>query len=784
MQETLFIRKVAVLGAGVMGAQIAAHCVNAGIETLLFDLPAKHGPKNALIDKAIANLGKLKPAPLGTASSSIYLQAKNYDDNISELKDCDLIIEAIAEKLDWKESLYQKIAPFVNDNAILVSNTSGLSINTLCRVLPESLRHRFCGVHFFNPPRYMPLAELIPAETTSKALLDNLETWLVSRLGKGVVIAKDTPNFIANRIGVFSLLVTLHYAKVMDIGLDEVDAITGVLLGRPKSATCRTMDVVGLDTMGHVVNTMKEQLTNDPWHVLFTLPNWLQALIDEGHLGQKSGQGIFRKKGSAMDVFDMATNSYRPVNAHVSDELKTIMSHCDPKERMSALLNSDNKQAKFLAACYLELFHYCAFHLEDIADNVRDVDLAIRWGFGWQFGPFETWQAAGISLIKNAITVNKTLNTAALPTWLHDNTLFYSEHGAWSAHKKQYVPRSDLAVYQKQLFQDAMPFEPKRSMNILYENAGVSLSYFQDEIAILSFKSKANTIGNDVLDGIQDALQIAEKQCQGLIIYQQDATNFSSGADLRAVASCVAAGQLDEVERMIGRFQQIAMRLKYSSIPVVAALRGRALGGGCELMMHCTATVAAFESYPGLVEIGVGLIPAGGGCKEMAMRAAHLAGDADMTTFIQPYFQQIAMATVSSSAVDARQRGYLKASDAFVMNSNEVLFAAFAKIQSLLALNYSPPLAGRFKVAGRSGHARLQAGLVNWLEGGFMSQHDYYLANQIASVLCGGDVNQNEWVDESWMLTLERDAFMACVANPLTQARIKHLLETGKPLRN
>ncbi|KTD20427.1 3-hydroxyacyl CoA dehydrogenase oxidoreductase [Legionella lansingensis] len=788
MQEPFFIRKVAVLGAGVMGAQIAAHCVNAGIETLLFDLAAKEGNSNALIDKALANLGKLKPAPLATSQTVAYLRARNYEEHLADLSDCDLIIEAIAERLDWKEDLYRKIAPHLRQHSILVSNTSGLSINTLAEVLPAVHRSRFCGVHFFNPPRYMHLAELIPAHTTDSHLLDQLESWLTSRLGKGVVRAKDTPNFIANRIGVFSLLATLHHAESMNLGLDEVDALTGPLLGRPKSATFRTMDVVGLDTMQHVVRTMEEQLTDDPWHAHFRLPEWLLGLIKEGDLGQKTGQGIYRKNGKEIEVYNLKSGSYRPSKGEISGEVKAIMKTPDPSQRMQQLVSSDDKQAKFLTACYRDLFHYCAYHLQDIADSVRDVDLAIRWGFGWQEGPFETWQVAGIAamqdIINKARAKNETLSQAELPDWLKRITDFYTSEGAYAPSQQKHVPRSELPVYQRQFFPDRVLNEKRLYTPSLFENDGINLWLLKDDVAVVSFKSKANTIGQAVLDGLEQAIDKAEKECQGLIIYQSDANNFSSGADLRGVASLIQEDRMDALDAMIRHFQQVAMRLKYCAIPTVAALRGRALGGGCELMMHCNAVVAAFESYPGLVEAGVGLIPAGGGCKEMAMRAAQKAQDADLLVFLQPYFQQIATAFVAGSAAEAMQKGFLKATDHWVMHSNEVLFAALSQVKLMQVMNYQTPLKTRFKVAGREGHARLQAGLVNWLEGGFISQHDYFLADQLASVLCGGDVNQGELVDEAWLLHREREAFMTLAATPLSQARIAHLLETGKPLRN
>lgn len=788
MQEPFFIKKVAVLGAGVMGAQIAAHCVNAGIETLLFDLAAKEGPANGLINKAIANLVKLKPAPLGTPETGSLLQARNYEENLPDLLSCDLVIEAIAERLDWKEALYERISPFLSKHAILVSNTSGLSINALSDVLPKGFKNNFCGVHFFNPPRYMHLAELIPAKTTSKDLMDKLETWLTSHLGKGVVRAKDTPNFIANRIGVFSLLATLHHAMDMGMGLDEVDALTGPLVGRPKSATFRTMDVVGLDTMEHVVNTMQQQLKEDPWYEIFTLPTWLTQLIKDGNLGQKSGQGIYRKNGKVIEVYDVASASYRPSKAEVSDELKTIMKTADPVTRMNNLMASTNKQAQFLTACFRDLFHYCAYHQEEIANNVRDVDLAIRWGFGWMQGPFETWESAGFKsmtqFIKESIKSNKSLSTAALPAWIDTIDAFYTEEGAYAPQDKKYEPRSQLPVYHRQFFTDKVLNEPTHTTKIIYENDGVSLWHLQDDVGVISFKSKANTIGQQVIDGMAEAIEQAEKKCQGLIVYQHDASNFSSGADLRGVSQLIQENKISALDSMIEQFQRMAMRLKYSVIPTVAALRGRALGGGCELMMQCDTVVAAFESYPGLVEVGVGVIPAGGGCKEMAIRAASNGQPADLMAFIQKYFQQIAMAQVAGSSREAVQMNYLRKTDTIVMHADEVLYTAVAKIKAMQAANYLPPLQSLFKVAGIEGHARLQVGLLNWLEGGFISQHDYYLSNELARVLCGGDVYQDTAVDEAWILKLEREAFITLASNPLTQARISHLLETGKPLRN
>ncbi|MCC5792934.1 MAG: 3-hydroxyacyl-CoA dehydrogenase/enoyl-CoA hydratase family protein [Legionellaceae bacterium] len=788
MSQKVHFRRIAVLGAGVMGAQIAAHCANAGLPTLLYDLAADGDNKNAIVEQAIARLAKLKPSPLGIPALAGQIKSCNYSQHLQDLSSCDLVIEAIGERLDWKENLYQTIAPALHENAVLVSNTSGLSINQLCEFLPQALRHRFCGVHFFNPPRYMHLAELIPARETTPDLLDSLESWLTRTLGKGVVRAKDTPNFIANRIGVFSLLASMHHAREFALGLDEVDALTGVLLGRPKSATFRTMDVVGLDTMQHVVATMQKELGDDPWHRHFQLPEWLCQLIADQHLGQKTGQGIYRKQGKQIEVYDYSSGQYRESAAQLAPEVLTMLKNPNATERFQQLAASEHKQARFLMACFCDVFHYCAYHLADIAHSTRDVDLAIRWGFGWQEGPFSTWQAAGIANIvqqlQRRIELKESMSDAALPGWLDTIDAFFSAEGAFSPAQESMLGRSQLAVYRRQYRPDRMPGESWPAGSTLYENEGVRLCDLGDDVAVIGFKSKANTIGQSVLDGMMAALDKAESSCQGVIIYQNDAQNFSSGADLLAVGKLLAAQDEQALNAMIDQFQQVALRLKYSAIPTVAAVRGRALGGGCELMMHCASRVAAFESYPGLVELGVGVIPAGGGCSAFAQQASRRAVGSDQFLLLKAYFEQIAMATVAGSALEAKERGFLQPDDRILMHAGEVLFAAKQTVLYLREMNYLPPQSALFQVAGREACARLQAGLVNWREGGFISAHDYLLASRLAYVLCGGDVNEGEWVDEAWILHLERQVFIELAMTEASQARIAHLLKTGKPLRN
>ncbi|KPN20388.1 3-hydroxyacyl-CoA dehydrogenase [Xanthomonas sp. Mitacek01] len=790
MSEKLLVRRAAVLGAGVMGAQIAAHLTNAGIDTVLFDLPAKEGDRDGIVRKALANLAKLSPAPLASKSLVEAIVPANYETGLAELESCDLIIEAIAEKMEWKQDLYRKIAPHVPAHAVLASNTSGLGINALADVLPEELRHRFCGVHFFNPPRYMHLAELIPARTTDKAVLEGLETFLTTQLGKGVVYAKDTPNFIGNRIGVFSILSTIHHTQESKLGFDEVDALTGPLLGRPKSATYRTSDVVGLDTMSHVIQTMADTLPDDPWHHYFASPKWLTALIDKGALGQKTGAGIFRKAGKDILVLDLEKQDYRAADRQAADEVVAILKNRNPAERMAQLRASEHPQAQFVWAVLRDLFHYSAVHLEDIAETARDVDLAIRWGYGWQQGPFELWQAAGwkqvADWIAEDIVAGKTMSSAPLPDWVFDGREgVHAAEGSYSPAQNAKLPRSSLPVYRRQRFPDPLLGERFEPGETVYENDGIRLWTDGDDIGVISFKTKMHTVSDHVLDGIQEAIGIAERKFKGVVIWQPKEP-FSAGADLAGALGLLQAGKVDAFEAMVENFQKTSQRIKYSLVPVVAAVRGLALGGGCEFQMHSARTVAHLESYIGLVEAGVGLLPAGGGLKELAVRASEAAGPhEDVFAELKKTFETIAMAKVSNSAVNAKELGLLREDDMVVFNAFELLHVARQQALALAQAGYRPPLPARaIRVAGDVGIATLKMLLVNMLEGRFVSPYDYEIAERIATVLCGGEVDRNAVVDEDWLIRLERKHFVELAQQEKTQARIGHMLKTGKPLRN
>ena len=794
------VNKVAVLGAGVMGAQIAAHLVNVKVPVVLFDLPAKEGPKNGIVTKAVEGLKKLKPAPLGVADDAVLIQQANYEEHMDVLKDCDLIIEAIAERMDWKLDLYKKIAPFVAPHAIVASNTSGLSITKLSEALPEDIKPRFCGIHFFNPPRYMALVELINTPTTQAQVLDDLEAFVTSNLGKGVVRAKDSPNFIANRVGTAGMLATMKEAQNFGLTFDVVDDLTGKKLGRASSGTYRTADVVGLDTMAHVIKTLQDTLSieTDPFYESFATPAVLKKLLELGNLGQKTKAGFFKKVGRDVMRFDLGSGEYVPAGQK-ADEVYARMLKKPAAERLKLLRAAEGKEGQFLWAILRNSFHYAAVHLASIADNARDVDFCMRWGFGMKQGPFELWQEAGwlevAKMVQEDIDAGKALCKAPLPKWVFEGPVaeaggVHTPAGSWNPTTGQFVASRSLPVYARQHFPESVLGANAASAatagTTVFEDESIRLWTLDGDVLIASIKTKMHAIGPGVVEGLLQAQALADKDYQGLVIWSNDEM-FSAGADLQSMLPAFMMGGADAIAGAEEQMQQAMLKLRYSNVPVVSAVRGLALGGGCELAVYSSRRVVAMESYIGLVEVGVGLVPGAGGLTYIARRAAEnmaLSTSKDLLPFLTEGFTAAAMAKVGTSALESRKLGYLLDSDVIVPHKDELLYVAINEAKALAAGGYRAPHKRLFPVAGRSGIATITAQLVNMRDGGFISAHDFHIGKLIAEVVCGGQVDAGTLVSEEYLMAMERKAFCSLLNHPKTQERIMGMMSTGKPVRN
>ena len=795
------VKKVAVLGAGVMGAQLAAHLVNVKVPVVLFDLPAKEGPKNGIVTRAIANLKKLKPAPLGVPEDADLIQAANYEEHLALLGECDLVIEAIAERMDWKLDLYTKIAPHVAAHAIVASNTSGLSITKLSEVLPASLKPRFCGIHFFNPPRYMPLVELINTPTTEALVLDQLEAFVTSGLGKGVVRAHDTPNFIANRIGIAGMLSTMKEAENFGLSFDVVDDLTGKKLGRASSGTFRTADVVGLDTMAHVIKTLQDNLTpeTDPFYPSFATPAVLAKLIELGNLGQKTKAGFFKKVGRDILRFEMDSEEYVPAGQK-ADDVYARMLKKPAAERLRLLRAAEGAPGQFLWPILRNGFHYAALHLHSIAETARDVDQAMRWGFGMKQGPFELWQEAGwlevARMVQEDIDAGKALCSAPLPQWVFEGPVaqaggVHTAEGSWSPSLGKFVARRQLPVYERQYFPEKLLGEAslpdwKQAGTTVAESDALRTWTLDGKVLIASIKSKMHAISPDVMEALMEAVDLAEREYEGMVLWSGDAP-FSVGADLQATMPAYVVAGIGVIEGVEQELQNLMLRLRYAQVPVVSAIHGMALGGGCELAVHSARRVAHMESYIGLVEVGVGLVPGAGGLTYIARRAAEnmaRSTSRDVLPFLTEGFTAAAMAKVGTSALESRKLGYLLESDLIVPHKDEVLFVAINEVRAMAASGWRAPARRLFPVAGRNGVATIKAQLVNMRDGGFISAYDFKIGAMIAEVVCGGDVDAGSLVSEEYLMALERKAFCHLIEQPKTQERILGMLNIGKPVRN
>ena len=802
--------KIAVLGSGTMGGQIAAHFANLGFDTLMFDTSEE------ALSKSLAMMKKLKPTPFASPSVSASIKTATYD-NLDALSSCDFIIESIVENLDIKKQLFKKISPHVNDNAVLVTNTSGLSIQQIAETSPESLRSRIFGVHFFNPPRYMPLVELIRTSYSDESLLNKAEGFITSALGKEVVYAKDSPAFVANRIGVFSFMAVLKHAENFNLPADTVDALTGKRIGRPVSATFRTLDVVGLDVMANVVKNIYENAKDDPWIELFKIPDWIVALIEKGSLGSKTRKGIYEKIGKDIRVFDPNDGEYRLSDKTISSKVKKILKDCGSIENaLLELSKSDDPQAQFLWSVHRDVFHYTAFHLEHIAETARCVDLALKSGFAWQKGIFEQVQITGWSQVRELLNKDlkegKTLSSQALPAWVMDQPFVYSDEGAFDPNKSQFIPRSSHPVYERHLNKALLNGEKQNQFDILIDAESTKLIDIGNGIASVSFKTKMNVLSSSVLTELPECLDYLENNGFHALVFRQEQEHFCAGANLYEVISAVKLGLLEKdpgiaskakkkafevmhpelpklgklysIKKTVRMLQDLLMRLKHGKILTIAAVDGLALGGGCELLLHCNKVVASMNSYIGLVEVGIGALPAGCGSKEMALRAYLNKESDDIFPLLSKHFEQIAMAKVSASALEAREMGYLTSEDVIIANPNELLYVAKHQALAMLESGFRPPLDDTFKVVGKAGHANIMAQVANLFEGHFMSEHDKYCISSLAKVMTGSLVEENTVVNSKMILDLERKYFVELLGTQKTQDRIEYMLRNSKPLRN
>jgi len=802
----LRIEKAAVLGAGTMGAQIAAHLANAGIPVVLLDivpreLTAEEKAKGLTLDKQavrnrIAQSGldaakKAKPAAFFTPEGARLVSVGNFEDDLAQLKGCDLVIEAVVENLEIKRSLYEKVEQHRRPGSVVASNTSGIPIRQLAEGHTEDFRAHFLGVHFFNPPRYLHLVELIPTEWTKPEVSCGLFGFLDQRLGKGVVVAKDRPNFIANRIGTYGALVTVHTMLEDGYTIEEVDKMTGQAVGRPKSATFRTFDLVGLDVFGHVIRNLYDALPEDDEREVFRAPVFLTDMIGSGMLGNKTKGGFYKKQkgeGEKQEIWtlDHASLEYRPAQKIKLPSLDAAKNVEDTMARVKSLVWGEDRVGQFLWKTLTRTMRYAANRIPEIANNVVDADRALRWGFGWELGIFETWDAIGVE--KSVARMKE--EGQPIP----ENVQRMFDAGAKSFYRNENGERSyfDFASEQYQTVNEPAGVVVLKSLKertgVIKKNAGASVIDLGDGVAGLEFHSKMNAIGADTIGMIKHALAEVEKNFLGLVVGNQG-PQFSVGANLMLVLLEAQDENWEDLDLAIRAFQNATMSLRYSPKPVVVAPFGMVFGGGCEMTLHADRVRASAETYIGLVEVGVGLIPAGGGTKEMLVRALDSipkgADDADPFPLVKRTFETIALAKVATSAEEARSFGFLRDEDTISMNADRLIADAKQEVIALATSGYVMPQQRTDILAlGNPALATLKLGIHQMKRGGFISEHDALIGEKLARILTGGDLNHPTRVSEQYLLDLEREAFLSLCGQRPTQERIAAMLKTGKPLRN
>ena len=779
-------RTVAVLGAGVMGAQIAAHLANAGLMVHLLDIPAKEGNKNAIVEGALKKMQKLKPNPLATSEASSRIRPGNFDEHLHRLTEAEWIIEAVVENMDVKQELMSKVEQIVNEDAIISTNTSGLPIHRIAQGRSPSFKKRFLGTHFFNPPRYLKLLELIPTPDTDPAVLEKIKWFGRLHLGKSVVVAKDTPNFIANRIGNYATLQVMRYFTEGDYTIEEIDTLTGPLVGHAKSATFRTLDLVGLDTMLYVADNLYKAIPDDESREAHKPPELLRKMVEQGLLGAKAGKGFYKKVGKDILSLNPQTFQYEPPRPMNLGDLKSISQIADLPERINALYQDAGRAGKFFRETTLDLLAYCARRIPEIADSPADIDHALCWGFGWEMGPFEVWDALGFE----RILTDMQDNNIPVPAWvekMHRNgvTAFYREQNGG---REVYLPGKRYTPLETPQDVISLTVLKKDHRRTLWQRKEAALLDLGDGVTLYEFRSKANTLSMDVVNGILEAIDFVEKGDYRGMVIGNTGKNFSAGANLAEVAQAIMEGKFDLLEQATHHFQEMILRVRYARKPVVAAVQGMVLGGACELSMHCAQVVAALETYIGLVELGAGVIPAGCGSTYMTAWAAERAASkqpSHIQPFIMKVFETIATAKVATSAIEGIELGFLTEKTRVVMNADRRLFVAKQEVIRLSEERYMPPpVRTAIPVLGKPGWAAMESAAYQMLQAGYATEYDRYLAGRLAYIMTGGELTAPATVHEEYLIGLEREVFLSLLKEKKTQERIHSIITTNKPLRN
>lgn len=796
------IKNVAVLGSGIMGSRIACHFANIGLNVLLLDIVPKELNdeeirknvandsdvfKNRIVNNALQQTIKSNPSPLYKKGFASRIKTGNFDDNLKDISGCDWIIEAVVENLDIKRDLFTRVEKFRKKGSLITSNTSGIPVRLMSEGRSDDFRQHFCGTHFFNPPRYLRLLEIIPGPDTSKDVLSFLMNYGDLYLGKSTVECKDTPAFIANRVGVFSIMSLLHLVEKNNYTVDEVDKLTGPVLGRPKSATFRTCDLVGLDTLVKVANDVYERCPDDESRNAFLLPAFFRKMLENNWLGDKTSQGFYKKvKGvsgkSEILTLDLKSFEYKEKSRTKFESLEQVKNVESVKERLKILFKSTDHAGNFYRESFCPLFRYVSHRIPEIADDIFKIDEAVCAGFGWENGPFEIWDTLGVEVV---VKVMEGMNYKPAP-WIYD---FISKgHKSFYQLKngKKYFYSVTEGKFILQPGTDNFIILDAHREKAVWKNSGCSLLDIGDGVLNLEFHTKMNTIGGEIIEGMNTAINIAEKDFRGLVI-ANEGQNFSAGANIAMIFMFAAEQEFDEINMAIKAFQNMNMRVRYSSVPVVVAPHALTLGGGCEMSLHADKIVASAETYTGMVEFGVGLIPGGGGSKEFALRAsdAYTEGSIDEQV-LKDFFMTIAMAKVSTSAEEAFDlKIFKKGRDEIVMNPQRRISEARRAVLEMADEGYTRPTERKdIKVLGRSGMAMFYAGANSMYAGHFISEHDRKISQKLAYVLCGGDLTSYTYVSEQYLLDLEREAFLSLCGERKTLERIQSILTSGKPLRN